>query len=48
MICNSDNGTNFPHKLLLTNRQVANLKSFANNLLTDIMLSKTQLSTIVQ
>ena len=27
-----DNETNFPHKLLLTNRQVSNLrKAFANN-----------------
>ena len=32
-----DNETNFPHKLLLTNRQVANLrKPFANYLLIDI------------
>ena len=31
MIGNSDDETNFPHKLLLTNRQVGNLrKSFAN------------------
>ena len=31
MIGNSDDETNFPHKLLLTNRQVANLhKDFAN------------------
>ena len=29
----SDNETNFPHKLVLTNRQVANLRiSFANYL----------------
>ena len=34
---------------MLANRQVANLcKSFANNLSTDIKLSKTQLSKIVQ
>ena len=34
-----DNETNFPHKLLLTNRQVANLrKAFANHLSTDIKL----------
>ena len=34
-----DNETNFPHKLLLTTRQVANLsKAFANNLSTDIKL----------
>ena len=32
MIDNSDDQTNFSHELLLTNRQVANLrKSFANN-----------------
>ena len=32
MIGNSDNETNFPHKLLLTNIQVANIhKVFANN-----------------
>ena len=42
MVGNSDNETNFPHKLLLTNRQVANLhKAFANYLSTDIKLSKT-------
>ena len=36
--------TNFPHKLLLTNRQVANLrKVFANYLSTDVKLSKTYL-----
>ena len=36
-----DNATNFPHKVLLTNRQVANLcKTFANHLFTDIKLSK--------
>ena len=40
-----DDDTNLPHKLLLTNRQVANLrKAFANHLSTDIKLSKTQLS----
>ena len=44
-----DNETNFLHKLLLTNRQVANLhKAFANYLLTNIQLSKTQLSKIIQ
>ena len=44
-----DNETNFHHKLLLTNRQVANLcKAFANHLSTDIKLSKTQLSTMIQ
>ena len=49
MIGNYDNEANFPHKLLLTNRQVTNLrKAFANNLATDIKLSKTQLSKIIQ
>ena len=44
-----DNGANFPHKLLLTVRQVSNLrKSFANNSSTDIKLSKTQLSKMIQ
>ena len=44
-----DNETNFPHKLLLTNRQVSNLsKAFANNSSTDIKLSKTQLSKMIQ
>ena len=42
-------GDNFLHKLLLTNRQVANLrKAFANYLLTNIKLSKTQLSKMIQ
>ena len=32
MIGNSDDEANFPHKLLLTNRQVANVcKAFANH-----------------
>ena len=44
-----DNETNFPHKLLLTNRQVSNLrKVFSNHSLTDIKLSKTQLSKMIQ
>ena len=44
-----DNETGFPHKLLLTNRQVSNLrKSFVNNSSTDIKLSKTQLSKMIQ
>ena len=44
-----DNETKFPHKLLLTNRQVANLrKTFANYSSTDIKLSKTQLSKMIQ
>ena len=38
-----DNEINFPHKLLLTNRQVLNLrKAFSNHSSTDIKLSKTR------
>ena len=49
MIGNTDDNTNFPHELLLTNRQVANLrKAFSKNTSTDIKLSKTQLSKIIQ
>ena len=45
MIGNSDDETNFPHKLLLTNIQVANLrKAFANHASTDIKLPKAQLT----
>ena len=45
MIGNSDDETNFPHKLLLTNRQFVNLrKAFANHISTNIKLSKTQLT----
>ena len=45
MIGNSDDEANFPHKLLLNNRQVANLrKAFANQTSTDIKFSKAQLS----
>ena len=41
--------TNFPHKLLSTDRQVSrSRKAFANNLSGDIKLSKTQLSRIAQ
>ena len=37
-----DNETNFPQKLLLTNRQVSNLrKAFAKHLSADIKLSET-------
>ena len=49
MIVNSDDETNFPHKFLLTNRQVANLrKAFINYLSTDTKLSKIQLSKMIQ
>ena len=44
-----DNETNFPHELLLTDRQVSNLrKSFANNSSADIKLSKTQLNDSIR
>ena len=44
-----NNETNFPHELLLTDRQVSNIrKSFANNSSIYIKLSKTQLSKIIQ
>ena len=49
MVGNSNDNTNFPHELLLTNRQVENIrKAFANHLPTDIKLSKTQLSKMIQ
>ena len=49
MVGNSNDNTNFPHELLLTNRQVENIcKAFANHSSTDIKLSKTQLSKMIQ
>ena len=49
MIGYSDDETNFPHKLLLTNRQVADLrKASDNHTATDIKFSKTQLSKMIQ
>ena len=49
MIGNSNDNTNFPHELLLTNRQVANIcKAFAKNTSTDIKLPNTQLSKMTQ
>ena len=45
MIGNSDDEANFPHKLLLTKRQVANLrKAFVSHTSTDIKLSRAQLA----
>ena len=44
MIGSSNDETNFPHRLLLTNTQVSRLcKAFANNSSANIKLSKTQL-----
>ena len=49
MIGNSNDEINFPHKLLITDRQVANLcNTFGNNSSTDIKLSKTHLSKMIQ
>ena len=49
MIGNSDDKSNFPYELFLTNRQVASLcKAFANNLSANMKLSKTQLLKIKQ
>ena len=44
-----NNKSKFPHELLLSDRQVANLhKSFSNHLLADIKLETTQLSKMIQ
>ena len=44
MVGNSNDNTNFPHELLLTNRQVANIrKAFAKHRSTDIKLSKNSI-----
>ena len=49
MVGNSNDNTNFPHGLLSTNRQVANIrKAFAKNTSIDIKLSKPQLSKMIQ
>ena len=49
MVGNSNDNINFPHELLLIKRQVTNIrKAFANHLSTDIKLSKTELSKMIQ
>ena len=49
MVGNSNDNTNFSHKLLLTDRQVANIrKAFSNNLSRDVIFSKTQLLKMLQ
>ena len=41
MVGNSNNETNFPHKLLLTNRKTLSLrKAFANHTSVDVKLPK--------
>ena len=43
------NGNNLPHELLLTTRQTTKLRNaLENNMSTDIKLSKTQISKIIQ
>ena len=45
MVGNSDDEANFPHKLLLTNRQILSLrKAFNNHTSADIKFSKAQLT----
>ena len=46
MTDNSDDETSFSDKLLLTNRQVANLRRVFAKYTTNIKLSKTQLSNM--
>ena len=49
MIGNSNDETNFLHKLFQTDRQISRLrKTFAKNSSANIKVSKTQLSNIVQ
>ena len=49
MIGDSNDKDNFPHELLLTDRQVSSIhKAFSNNWSVDIKFSKTQLSKIMQ
>ena len=44
-----NDATNVPHELLLTNRQVAIFrKTFANDILVNLELTKTQTSEIIQ
>ena len=43
------NENNFPHELLLTTRKRTKLRNeFENNMSTDIKLSKTQISKVIQ
>ena len=45
MVSNSNDNTNFPHELLLTNRQVANIrKGFAKNTSIDMILNYQKLN----
>ena len=49
MIGDSNDETNFPHELSLTDRQVSTIrKALSNNSSVDIKFSKTQLSKMIQ
>ena len=49
MIGDSNDKGNFPHELLLTDRQVSSIrKAFSNNSSADIKFSKTRLSKMIQ
>ena len=49
MIRDSNDKSNFPDELLLTNRQVSSIrKAFANNSSVDIKFLKAQLSKMIQ
>ena len=49
MIGDSNDEANFPHELLLRERQVSSIcKAFSNNSSGDIKSSKTQLSKMIQ
>ena len=49
MMGDSNDETNFPHELLLTDRQVSTIhKAFSNNSSANIKFSKTQLSKMTQ
>ena len=49
MIIKMFDGNNLPHELLLTTSQKTKLRNaFENNMSTDIKLSRTQISRIIQ
>ena len=49
MVAESNDETNFPHKLLLTDTQVSIIrKAFANSLSANIKFPETQLSKMIQ
>ena len=49
MIDDSNGENNFPHELLLTDRQASSIrKAFSNNSSVNIIFSKTQLSKMIQ